>query len=102
MSVNEMRGMRALWSQAYGPMTLLMTGDNQIYIKNFPKFVTPSQASQPPFQGEDWKGDWSRDGTNYSLHVTLNGQDKYLTGTTDGLRLRIKDGHTLLIFDHVD
>jgi hypothetical protein len=81
---------------------LLLTGDNQVFVKGFPKFVPSAQQNQPPFQGEDWKGDWTRDGANYSLHLTLNGQDKYLNATTDGLRLRVKDGHNLLIFDHVN
>lgn len=99
---NEMRAIRAVWSQAYAQTTLLTTGDNQVFVRNFPKFVTSPQQGQPPFQPEDWKGDWSRDGTSYTLHLTLNGQDKFLSGTTDGLRLRVKDGHTLLVFDHAD
>jgi hypothetical protein len=97
-----MRAMHALWSAAYAQTALQMTGDNQIFVKNLPKFIPTAQANQPPFQPEDWKGDWSRDGTNYTLHLTLNGQDKFITGTTDGVRLRLKDGHSLLIFDHVD
>jgi len=32
----------------------------------------------------------------------LNGTDKYLIGNTDGLRLKLKDGRNLLIFDHTD
>lgn len=102
MGVNEMRAIQALWSQAYAQTTVLLTGDNQVFIANLPRFVPPSQPDQPPFQLDNWKGDWSRDGTNYTLHVTLNGADKYLTGTTDGLRLRIKDGRNLLIFDHAN
>lgn len=102
MAVNEMRAIQALWSEAYAKTTLLLTGDNQVYVKNLPKFEPPTQPNQPPYQLEDWKGDWSRDGSNYSLHLTLAGQDKYLNGTTDGLRLRLKDGHNLLIFDHMD
>lgn len=101
MPPNEMAAVRALWTQAYGPMTLLMTGDNQVYIKNFPKFEKQAnQPNQPPFEPQDWQGDWSRDGTNYTLHVMYNGEEKYLGATTDGLRLTIKDGRTLLIFDH--
>ncbi len=102
MSANDMRSVRALWSQAYAQTTLFFTADSQIFIQGWPKFVTPTQQNQPPFQPEDGKGDWSRDGTNYSLHVTINGQDKYLNATTDGLRLRIKDGRNLLVFDHID
>jgi hypothetical protein len=102
MARNELNAIRALWSEAYAPTKLLLTGDNQVFVTKWPKFVPPAQPNQPPFQGEDCKGDWSRDGTNYSLHLTPNGADKYLNATTDGLRLRIKDGHSLLIFDHVD
>jgi len=99
---SEMRAIRALWTQAYAQTTVLLTGDNQIFIKNLPKFLAQAQPGQPPFQPENWKGDWSRDGTNYTLHITLNNEDKFLSGTTDGLRLTLKDGKNLLIFDHAD
>lgn len=102
IGANEMRAVRALWSQAYGQTTVLLTGDNQLFIRGFPKFVTTTQANQPPFQLQDGKGDWTRDGTNYTLHANINGEDKFLTGSTDGLRLRVKDGRTLLVFDHAD
>lgn len=102
MSRNDMNSMRALWTEAYSPTKLLLTGDNQVFVTKLPKFGPPAQPNLPPFQGEDCKGDWSREGANYSLHLTVSGQDKYLNGTTDGLRLRIKDGRNLLIFDHVN
>jgi hypothetical protein len=102
VSANEMRATRALWTEAYGPTTLLMTGDNQLFIKGLPKFTATPPPNTPPFQGEDWKGDWSRDGTNYTLHISPNGQDKYLNAATDGLRLKIKDGPKILVFDHVE
>ena len=95
---SEMGAIRALWLQAYGRTTVLMTGDNQLFIKNLPKL----QPGKPPFQLEDWKGDWSLDGATYTLHVSLNGADKYLSATTEGLRLSIKDGKTLLIFDRAN
>jgi uncharacterized membrane protein required for colicin V production len=99
---SEMLAIRALWTQAYAQTTLLLTGDNQIFIKNLPKFQAQPQPNQPPFQPENWKGDWSLDGTTYTLHVTFNGEDKFMSATTDGLRLTIKDGKNLLIFDHAD
>jgi len=102
MKATEMQAIRALWTQAYGPTTVVVTGDNQVFVKSFPKFEASAQPNQPPFQPEDWSGDWSKDGANYTLHVTLNGQDKYLTGSADGLRLKVKDGHNLLVFDQVD
>ena len=101
MPANELAAIRALWTEAYAPMTMLMTGDNQIYVKNLPKFVKP-QPNQPSFESQDWQGDWSRDGNNYTLHISFNGEDKYVSATTDGLRLKYKDGRTLLIFDHAN
>jgi len=102
MSATEMRGLRALWSAAYAQTTVEATADNQVYVKGFPKFNLGGQGGQAPFQAEDWNGDWSHEGSNYTVHISLSGQDKFLTGTTDGIRLRLKDGHNLLIFDHVE
>jgi hypothetical protein len=101
MAANDMAAVRGLWAEAYAPMTLLLTGDNQIYVKGFPKFVKP-EPNQPAFQSQDWQGDWSKDGTNYTFHISFNGEDKYLNANTDGLRMNIKDGRTLLIFDHAN
>ncbi len=99
----EMAAIRALWWAAYGQTKVLVTGDNQVFIKNLPHFQTQAQPGQPPFTPETWNGDWSREGDSYTLHLTSNGQDKFLTATTtDGLRLSIKDGRNLLVFDHVD
>jgi hypothetical protein len=102
MGANEMRAIRGLWTVAYGQTTLFFTGDNQVFIKNFPRFVAQPQPGQPSFQLENWKGDWSRDGSNYTLHMTSGSDEKFFTGSADGLRLRLKDGKNLLIFDHVD
>jgi phosphate/sulfate permease len=97
----DVAAIRALWTDGYGPMTLLMTGDNQLYVKGVPKFVK-QQPNQPAFESQDGQGDWSREGTNYTLHFSVNGEDKFLSATSDGVRLRIKDGSKLLVFDHVD
>jgi hypothetical protein len=102
MPASEMRSIRALWTQAYARTTLLLTGDNQLFIRNLPKFVPQPQQNELPFQPQNCKGDWSRDGTNYTLHFSFSGEDKFLSGTTDGLRLTLKDGRNLLIFDHAD
>jgi uncharacterized membrane protein required for colicin V production len=97
---SEMRAIRALWSQAYAPTVFLLTGDHQLFIKNLPRFQ--SQPGQPPFTSENWKGDWSLDGTNYTLHVTFNGEDKFMTAALQGVRLQVKDGSNLLILDGAD
>jgi hypothetical protein len=100
MAGNEMRAYRALWPQAYAQTTFLMTGDGQLFVKNWPKFGGQTQASEPPFQSESGKGDWSHDGANYTLHITVGSGEKFLTASTDGVRLTVKDGRNQLIFDH--
>jgi len=54
------------------------------------------------FQPESWKGDWSANGDAYDLHVTLNGADKFMTAKAEDLRLSVKDGKNLLVFDRAD
>jgi hypothetical protein len=101
IQASEMRAVRALWSAAYAQTSLRLTSDNQVFIKNLPHFQ--SQPGQPQFTPENWSGDWSREGDSYTIHLALGGQDKFITATTtDGLRLSVKDGRNLLIFDHVD
>jgi hypothetical protein len=103
MLAKDMAAVRSLWSAAYAKTTILATGDNQVYVWNYPRFVAKPQQGQPLYTLEAWKGDWSRDGDACTLHVTLNSDEKYLTATTtDGLRLSVKDGRNLLIFDHVN
>jgi phosphate/sulfate permease len=100
---SQMRAIRTLWTEAYAQTTLLITADNQVFVRNFPRFEAHPQPNQPPFTPENWNGDWSQDDASYTLHLTLGGQDKFLTATTtDGLRLSVKDGRNLLIFDHAD
>lgn len=98
---SEMRVIRAQVAQAYAPTKILVTGDNQIFVKGLPKFkVNPGQP--PTVENNDWKGDWTSNGNSYDLHLTLSGEDKYLTATAEDLRLSLKDGKSLLIFDRVD
>jgi Colicin V production protein len=103
LTPKEMAAVRGMWSAAYAQTTVLTTGDNQVFVKNFPRFQPKPQQGQPPFTLETWKGDWSRDGDACTLHLTLNSDEKFLTATTaDGLRLSIKDGRNLLFFDRVN
>jgi hypothetical protein len=98
VQASEMKAARAIWTEAYSQTTILATGDNQLFIKNLPHFT--GKPGKPDLQ--DWKGDWSTDGANYTLHATLNGQDKFMEGKADALRLSVKDGKDLLIFDRAD
>lgn len=96
---SEMLAIRNLWSKAYGQTTVLATGDHQLFVKNLPHFN--EQPHQPTtIDEQNWKGDWSVDeGTNYTLHITYNGEDKFLSATADDLRMSAKDGKTLMLFD---
>jgi hypothetical protein len=102
LPARDIAGIRALWAAAYAQTTLLLTVDNQVFVSNWPKFIAQPPQGQPPFEMIGGKGDWSRDGNTYTLHVTVNGDEKYLVATTDGLRLTLRDGRNQLIFNHAD
>jgi hypothetical protein len=98
---SEMRSARAWMTQAYAQTRVLATGDNQVFIKSLPHIKIA--AGQPATtEQNDWTGDWSEDGTNYDVHVSFNGEDKFMTASAEDLRLSIKDGKNLLIFDRAD
>ncbi len=99
---SEMKLVRALWTKAYADTRLLVTGDNQFFVQNLPKFLPQTQPDQPAFKLENWKGDWTTNGDAYDLHMALNGTDKFMTAKAEDLRLSIKDGKTLLVFDRTD
>jgi colicin V production protein len=90
---NEMRMLRALWSQAYADTTFVAGGDGQAFLKNLPDF-----KNRPPTP-ETWKGRWESSGTNYNLSLDNNGQGKFMTAQTDGTRLTLKDNKILLVLD---
>jgi hypothetical protein len=98
---SEMRAVRAWMMQAYAQTRLLATGDNQLFVKSLPRLKTV--AGQPPTtENNDWKGDWTANGANYDLHLTFSGEDKFLTASAEALRLTVKDGKNLMIFDRAD
>lgn len=101
MSSSQMRAIRAWMTEAFANTRVLACGDKQLFIKSLPKLQV--QAGKPPTtEYTDWKGDWESNGTNYDLHVTHNGEDKFFSATADEFRLNIKDGKSLLIFDRLD
>ena len=71
-----MAAIRALWTQAYGSMTMLVTGDNQIFVKNFPKFIASPSRKPAPFQPAGLAGRLGKGGTNYTQRISYNGEDK--------------------------
>jgi len=87
----EMRAARAWMTQAYAQTVFIVGSDNQAFLKNLPHIKT--QAGQPSTtETATWKGQWSSDGTNYDLTLSSNGENKFMSATTDGTRLTIKDG----------
>lgn len=101
MSASEMRGLRAWMTQAFAQTRVIVAGDNQVFVKSLPR--VKADAGQPPTtEHGDWKGDWTANGTNYDLHVTLGGEDKFLTAAAEDLRLTVKDGKNIYIFDRAD
>jgi len=92
----EMRTIRAGMAQAYSQTTLVAGGDNQVFLKNFPR-VKP--GTPPVTEKITWTGQWSNDDTNYDLTLTSNGENKSMTAQTDGLRLTLKDEQNIMVFD---
>jgi len=93
---------RNLWTKAYGSTTVLATGDNQLFVKSLPAFK-PQPKQPPTIEEQDWKGTWSDDdGSNYTLQVSFDGGDKFLSATASDSRLMVKDGKTVLVFDRAD
>jgi hypothetical protein len=101
MPASQMRSVRAWLTQAFAQTRLLATGDNQVFLKSMPK-LKPAEGQPPTIEYNDWKGDWAANGTSYDVHVAFNGEDKFMTATAEELRLTLKDGKSLMIFDRAD
>jgi hypothetical protein len=101
ISASEMRVIRAQVIQAYAQTHVIVAGDNQLFVKNLPKFrVNPGQP--PTMELLNYKGDWSANGNSYDLHITGGGEEKFMSATADDLRLTVKDGKNMMIFDRAD
>jgi hypothetical protein len=94
---NEMRAIRAMWTQGFADTTFVAAGDGQSFLKSLPNF-----KKQPPVP-ETWKGAWTASGTNYNLLLDCNGENKTMTAQIGGGRLTLKeDDKNVLIFDRED
>jgi len=94
---NEMRAIRAMWTQGFADTTFVAAGDGQAFLKNLPNF-----KKQPPTP-EMWKGTWTASGTNYNLSLDCNGENKSMSAQIGGGRLTLKeDDKNILIFDRED
>ena len=50
----------------------------------------------------NWKGQWAKDGTNYTFTISNGTDNKTFAGSTDGGRLMLKDDANTYVFDHED
>jgi hypothetical protein len=90
---NDMKAIRALWSQGFAQTTFVAGTDGQAFLKNIPDFKT-----HPP-GADTWKGNWSGGDTNYDLSLDSNGKTEAASAETDGLRLTIKMDDTTYVFE---
>jgi hypothetical protein len=89
---NDLKAIRALWTQAFAETTFVAGSDGQAFLKNVPDF------KKKPVESDTWTGNWSDDGTNYDLTLSFNNETKVATAQTDGLRLTIKLGDNDFVF----
>lgn len=90
---NDLKAIRALWTQAFANTTFVAGSDGQAFLKNVPDF------KKTPPESDTWTGQWSDDGTNYDLTLSFNNRNKVATAQTDGLRLTIKMGDDSYVFE---
>ena len=90
---NDLKAIRALWTQAFAQTTFVAGSDGQAFLKNVPDF------KKTPPESDTWTGQWSDDGGNYDLTLTANNKSTVATAKTDGLRLTIKAGENTYVFE---
>jgi hypothetical protein len=92
---NDLKAIRALWTQAFAQTTFVAGSDGQAFLKSVPDF-----KKNPP-ESDTWTGQWSDDGTNYDLTLSVNNQSKLANAQTDGLRLTMKMGDNTFVFERM-
>lgn len=90
---NELKNIRALWSQYFTNTTFVAGADGQAFLKSVPDF-----KKNPP-ESDTWTGQWVADGTNYDLTMSLNNKSKVATAQSDGLRLNLVMGDNTYVFE---
>lgn len=89
---NDLKNLRALWTQAFAATTFVAGSDGQAFLKALPDF------NKNPPETNTWTGQWIADGANYDMTMSLNNKSKVATAQTDGLRLTIKMGNDTYVF----
>jgi hypothetical protein len=96
ITAREMKEIRFLWPHLFANTTFVAGGDGQAFLKNLPDF-----KKLPPVP-ENWKGSWIENGTNYDVSLANNGETKLLTASASDVRLTLKYGQNVFIFDRED
>lgn len=95
MRPEEMKALRAVWSQAFAQTTFVAGTDGQTFLKGIPDF------SQKPPASQTWTGNWSGSESNYDLSLSYNGQTETATAQTDGLRMTVKMDKSTYVFQRI-
>ena len=91
---NDLKAIRALWTQAFASTTFVAGADGQAFLKGVPDF------KKTPVETNTWTGQWSENGAKYDLTLSdNNNQTKVATAETDGLRLTVKMGQNTYVFE---
>ena len=99
ISSSEMRTARDWMAQAYSDTIMIVAADNQAFIKYWPDVKARRDPNQPQ-PTVDWKGTWSKDGTNYLFTLSDGTDNRTFATSTDGQRLMLKDEKNTYVFDH--
>jgi uncharacterized membrane protein required for colicin V production len=99
ISSSEMRAARDWMAQAYASTIMIVAADNQAFLKYWPDAKAHREPNQPQ-PTINWKGTWSKDGTNYLFTLSDGADNKTFAMSTDGQRLMLKDEKNTYVFDH--
>jgi hypothetical protein len=99
ISSSEMRAARDWMAQAYASTIMIVAADNQAFLKYWPDAKAHREPNQPQ-PTINWKGTWSKDGTNYLFTLSDGADNKTFATSTDGQRLMLKDEKNTYVFDH--
>jgi hypothetical protein len=94
----EIAAAKAFFANAYARTVIIVAADNQVYVKFWPDFKATPQRDQP-FPTQDYKGDWTQDGTTYTFTITHDSDTKVFNVTSDGQRLSLQEGKATYVFD---
>ena len=100
ISSSQMRAARDWMVQAYADTIMIVSADNQAFMKFWPDAKAPAPQPGQPRATVNWKGTWSEDGTNYQFSFSDGADNKTFATSIDGQRMMLKDDKNTYIFDH--